>query len=76
MIHDGARPFLTLNLIEEGLEIVGETGAAVAAVPVKVRRAGVSILPGQEVQARRDTQCTIAETARGRRLAIDDGQLL
>jgi 2-C-methyl-D-erythritol 4-phosphate cytidylyltransferase len=35
MIHDGARPFLTLNLIEEGLEIVGETGAAVAAVPVK-----------------------------------------
>ena len=35
MIHDGARPFLTLDLIEEGLEIVGETGAAVAAVPVK-----------------------------------------
>jgi 2-C-methyl-D-erythritol 4-phosphate cytidylyltransferase len=35
MIHDGARPFLTLNLIEEGLEIVRETGVAVAAVPVK-----------------------------------------
>ena len=35
MIHDGARPFLTLNLIKEGLEMVGETGAAVAAVPVK-----------------------------------------
>jgi 2-C-methyl-D-erythritol 4-phosphate cytidylyltransferase len=35
MIHDGARPFLTLNLIEEGLNAVGETGAAVAAVPVK-----------------------------------------
>ena len=35
MIHDGARPFLTLDLIENGLKIVGETGAAVAAVPVK-----------------------------------------
>jgi len=35
MIHDGARPFLTLDLIEGGLKIVGETGAAVAAVPVK-----------------------------------------
>ena len=35
MIHDGARPFLTLNLIEGGLQIVKETGAAVAAVPVK-----------------------------------------
>jgi 2-C-methyl-D-erythritol 4-phosphate cytidylyltransferase len=35
MIHDGARPFLTLDLIEDGLKIVGETGAAVAAVPIK-----------------------------------------
>jgi 2-C-methyl-D-erythritol 4-phosphate cytidylyltransferase len=35
MIQDGARPFLTLGLIEDGLNIVGETGAAVAAVPVK-----------------------------------------
>jgi 2-C-methyl-D-erythritol 4-phosphate cytidylyltransferase len=35
MIHDGARPFLTVNLIEDGLKIVGETGAAIAAVPVK-----------------------------------------
>jgi 2-C-methyl-D-erythritol 4-phosphate cytidylyltransferase len=35
MIHDGARPFLTPNLIEDGLKIVGDTGAAVAAVPVK-----------------------------------------
>jgi 2-C-methyl-D-erythritol 4-phosphate cytidylyltransferase len=35
MIHDGARPFLTVKLIEDGLKIVGETGAAVAAVPVK-----------------------------------------
>lgn len=35
MIHDGARPFLTPDLIEDGLKIVGEIGAAVAAVPVK-----------------------------------------
>ena len=35
MIHDGARPFMSPNLIEDGLRIVGDTGAAVAAVPVK-----------------------------------------
>jgi 2-C-methyl-D-erythritol 4-phosphate cytidylyltransferase len=35
MIHDGARPFLTLDLIENGLKIVTDIGAAVAAVPVK-----------------------------------------
>jgi 2-C-methyl-D-erythritol 4-phosphate cytidylyltransferase len=35
MIHDGARPFLTPDLIEDGLKAVGETKAAVAAVPVK-----------------------------------------
>jgi len=35
MIHDGARPFLTTDLIEDGLKVVGETEAAVAAVPVK-----------------------------------------
>jgi len=35
MIHDGSRPFLTPDLIEDGLNILGETGAAVAAVPVK-----------------------------------------
>jgi 2-C-methyl-D-erythritol 4-phosphate cytidylyltransferase len=35
MIHDGARPFLTPNLIENGLKTAKETGAAVAAVPVK-----------------------------------------
>lgn len=34
MIHDGARPFLTAHLIEEGLKIAKQTGAAVAAVPV------------------------------------------
>jgi len=35
MIHDGARPFLTMNLIEDGLKVAGEFGAAVAALPVK-----------------------------------------
>jgi 2-C-methyl-D-erythritol 4-phosphate cytidylyltransferase len=35
MIHDGDRPFLTLNLIEDGLKMAEQFGAAVAAVPVK-----------------------------------------
>jgi 2-C-methyl-D-erythritol 4-phosphate cytidylyltransferase len=35
IIHDGARPFLTEDLIRDGLEAVQVTGAAVAAVPVK-----------------------------------------
>ncbi len=35
IIHDGARPFLTLDLIRHGLEAAQSTGAAVAAVPVK-----------------------------------------
>jgi 2-C-methyl-D-erythritol 4-phosphate cytidylyltransferase len=34
VIHDGARPLLTRELIERGLEAARETGAAVAAVPV------------------------------------------
>ena len=35
IVHDGARPFLTLELIRDGLEAAQSTGAAVAAVPVK-----------------------------------------
>ena len=35
LIHDGARPFLTTDLIEDGVKTVRDTGAAVAAVPVK-----------------------------------------
>ena len=35
VIHDGSRPLVTLDLIERGLEEARETGAAVAAVPVK-----------------------------------------
>jgi 2-C-methyl-D-erythritol 4-phosphate cytidylyltransferase len=34
VIHDGARPLVTKELIEEGLKAAKETGAAVAAVPV------------------------------------------
>jgi 2-C-methyl-D-erythritol 4-phosphate cytidylyltransferase len=34
VIHDGARPLLTQDLIERGLAAAQETGAAVAAVPV------------------------------------------
>lgn len=35
MIHDGARPFLTQALIENGFRLACKTGNAVAAVPVK-----------------------------------------
>ncbi|MCD6568408.1 MAG: 2-C-methyl-D-erythritol 4-phosphate cytidylyltransferase [Dehalococcoidia bacterium] len=35
LIHDGARPFLTAKLLEDGLRAAHETGAAIAAVPVK-----------------------------------------
>ena len=34
VIHDGARPLLTVDLIEQGLVEARETGAAIAAVPV------------------------------------------
>jgi 2-C-methyl-D-erythritol 4-phosphate cytidylyltransferase len=34
IIHDGARPLVTIDLIERGLAAAQETGAAVAAVPV------------------------------------------
>ena len=35
VIHDGARPCLGVDLIERGLEQARESGAAIAAVPVK-----------------------------------------
>jgi 2-C-methyl-D-erythritol 4-phosphate cytidylyltransferase len=34
VIHDGARPLVTTDLIEKGLDAAEETGAAVTAVPV------------------------------------------
>ncbi|MDY7019268.1 MAG: 2-C-methyl-D-erythritol 4-phosphate cytidylyltransferase [Chloroflexota bacterium] len=35
IVHDAARPFLTSKLVEDGLKMALETGAAVAAIPVK-----------------------------------------
>jgi 2-C-methyl-D-erythritol 4-phosphate cytidylyltransferase len=35
VIHDGARPCLTVDLIERGLKEARQTGAAIAAVPLK-----------------------------------------
>lgn len=34
IVHDGARPLVTMEMIEQGLDAAAETGAAVAAVPV------------------------------------------
>jgi len=34
VIHDGARPLVTVDLIQQGLEAARETGSAIAAVPV------------------------------------------
>jgi len=52
MIHDGARPFLTPDLIEDGLKVVEEIGAAVAAVPVKetIKLAADDRLVGETLQ--------------------------
>jgi 2-C-methyl-D-erythritol 4-phosphate cytidylyltransferase len=33
LIHDGARPFLTEDMIRKGLQVALETGSAIAAVP-------------------------------------------
>jgi 2-C-methyl-D-erythritol 4-phosphate cytidylyltransferase len=35
VIHDGARPCLGVDLIERGLELARDSGAAIAAIPVK-----------------------------------------
>ena len=58
VIHDGARPLVTTNLIEKGLEAAKETGAAVAAVAltdtIKVAGAGDIVrqtLPRQNLRA-------------------------
>ncbi|HEY7126055.1 MAG TPA: 2-C-methyl-D-erythritol 4-phosphate cytidylyltransferase [Ktedonobacterales bacterium] len=42
LVHDGARPFLSTALIEQGLAAARQHGAATAAVPVKdtIKRAG------------------------------------
>ena len=52
MIHDGARPFLTPGLIEDGLKVVRKTEAAIAAVPVKdtIKLAAAGRLIGETLQ--------------------------
>lgn len=54
MIHDGSRPFLTPDLIQDGLKAAGETGAAVAAVPVKdtIKRSDSRSLIGETIKRR------------------------
>jgi 2-C-methyl-D-erythritol 4-phosphate cytidylyltransferase len=58
VIHDGARPLVTVDLIEKGLEAAKETGAAAAAVPITdtIKVAGVGdivrqTLPRQNLRA-------------------------
>jgi 2-C-methyl-D-erythritol 4-phosphate cytidylyltransferase len=58
VIHDGARPLVTTDLIDKGLEAANETGAAVAAVPVTdtIKLAGADAivrqtLPRQNLRA-------------------------
>ena len=46
VIHDGARPLVTVDLIERGLEAARETGAAAAAVPVTDT---VKVVGGDEI---------------------------
>ena len=52
LIHDGARPFLTSDLIEDGLKIAEQAGAALAAVPVKdtIKLVGDERLVGETLQ--------------------------
>lgn len=56
VVHDGARPLVTPQLIEEGLAAAGETGAAVCA------------LPSQDTVKRVDEQGRVLRTLDRRRL--------
>lgn len=55
IVHDGVRPFVTPKLIEKGIKVALETGAAVVAVPAKdtIKRAVkgkvVETLPREEI---------------------------
>lgn len=55
VIHDGARPCLTVELVERGLEEARETGAAIAALPLKETVKVVSAAGEIESTPRRDT---------------------
>jgi len=54
VIHDGARPFVTADLIARGLEAAKETGAAIAAVPVTdtIKEAGEDSIVRQTLPRR------------------------
>lgn len=64
VIHDGARPFLTPELIWNGVEAARETGAAAAAVPVK-----------DTIKLADDTGLVTATLERGRLWAIQTPQV-
>ena len=88
IIHDGARPLVTRELIERGLEAAQETGAAVAAVPVTdtIKVAGddrivLETLPRQNLWAAQTPQVfrysLIAEAyKRAKGEATDDASLV
>ncbi|MCL0073405.1 2-C-methyl-D-erythritol 4-phosphate cytidylyltransferase [Dehalococcoidia bacterium] len=59
VIHDGARPLVTSDLIERGLAEARESGAAVAAVPVKDTIKRVSRDGLVEETPERDTLCSV-----------------
>lgn len=52
MIHDGARPFLTPDLVEKGYRLASQTGSAVAAVPVKdtIKLVGEDMVIGKTLE--------------------------
>ncbi len=64
VIHDGARPFLTPELIWNGVEAASETGAAAAAVPVK-----------DTIKLADDTGLVTATLERGRLWAVQTPQV-
>ena len=55
VIHDGARPCLTVELVERGLKEAQRTGAAVAAVPLKETVKVVDTEGGIESTPRRES---------------------
>ena len=59
VVHDGARPCLSLDLIEKGLEQARHTGAAIAAIPVKDTVKVVSSDAFVEKTLLRDSLCAV-----------------
>jgi len=55
VIHDGARPCITVDVIEQGLREARQTGAAIAAVPLKETVKVVDAEGGIESTPRRES---------------------